>query len=101
MAPSLTRAPHLVVEVARGLLGTERPELRASVERVTDLELAHPGDELGRELVCHRVDDDEPLGRHAALPRVVHATHIGPLDGLADVCIVEDDEGVAAAELKH
>jgi hypothetical protein len=100
LGAALHRAMHLIGEVSRGLFGAEGPELRALILRITDDEIAHPGHELAGELVGHGLDHDESLGRHAALPGVVHAADIGPARGLLDVRVLEDDERVAAAELE-
>ena len=71
------------------------------VDRVTDAERLHARDEQLLELVGDVVVHDEPLGRDAALPVVLHARGHRGLRGLLEVGRRHHDERVAAAELEH
>jgi hypothetical protein len=51
------------------------------------------------ELIGDLVDDDESFGGHTTLAGVVHAAPYGPLHGLIEFGVFENDEGVAAAQL--
>ena len=49
------------------------------------------------EAVGERIDDNEALGRDAALPRVVHLSPDCPLHGLVEIGVLEHDEGITPA----
>src|SRR3989449_3915440 len=93
-------AAHLLLDVLEDLFRGERTDVRRVVLRVADLEGAHALDEslleLGGDLLVH----DEPLGRDAALPGVLHARRHGDLRCLVEIRAGENDERIAAAQLE-
>ena len=64
------RAPHLIVEIREHGPRRQRADLGRRIERIADLERAHPLGEAALEDVRHRLGHDEALGGDARLPAV-------------------------------
>ena len=79
LAPVCTVAPwrQRLLDLADQLvalgLGHDGPDVGGRVEGIAHDQRVHGLDEAGLELVGHRVDHDEPLGRDARLAVVLHA----------------------------
>ncbi len=91
LAPAWTVAPwrrrllHLAHQLVALRLADDRPDVGGGVEGVAHDQRVHRLDEAGLELVGHRVDDDEALGRDARLAVVLHAGGHGGAHGVVEV----------------
>ena len=86
----------LVAQVGSGL----RSDRGRLVERVAHRPGPHPLDEPLLELPQHGLDDDEALGRDAALAAVDEPRGGAGLGRRVEVGVLEHDVGIAAAELE-
>jgi hypothetical protein len=92
------RSIHEMQERSLGRQGTQR---RLRIHRVTRLECLEGCRKLLEEPGRKFLDDDESLRRDARLPVVVHTAPHGPFNGALEIGILENDEGIAAAEFKR
>src|SRR5712691_7459332 len=77
------------------------PDLGVARQRIADAAGTKLLEEPGDELIGHRLDDDEALGRDTALA-AVDQPRVGRGAGRrGHVRVGEDDEGIAAAQLEH
>ena len=100
-APCATASADVLLDVEQALLVGERTDVGLLVHRIADAQRLHARDEQLLERVGDVVVHDEPLGRDAALPVVLHARRHRGLRGLLEVGRRHDHERVAAAELEH
>src|ERR1700722_11750228 len=97
--PPTTKLADLAKQLYKGRFRGQRAERRSLVHGVSWFKRGQRGLELAEKAVSQLFDDDESLGRDAALARVVHLAPDRPLDRLIEIGILEHDEGVAAAKL--
>jgi hypothetical protein len=88
-----------LVDPSRALAGDERADVDTLLGALADGERAHPGGELGRELLGDGLVDEEPVGGRAGLTDVAHLGEHRAVDRRVDVGVLEDEEGGVAAEL--
>jgi hypothetical protein len=69
------------------------------VHRIARFERRERRLEFRQESIGDSLGDDEPLGRTAGLPVVVHPSPDSPRDRVLEIGIIEDDECVAPTEL--
>ena len=91
------RLLHLPVQLVAEIVARLRAHLRGAVERITHPAGRHLVDEEAEEALGHRLDDDEALGRYAALPAVDETRVGGDVRRARQVRVGEDHERVAAA----
>src|ERR1700722_348188 len=99
LRPLGDRTIDLLQQVYQGRIRGQRTQRRLLIHRIPWFESRKGCLELLQEFVGEFFDDDEPLCRTAGLSGVVHPAPDGPLDGVIEVGIVENNKGVASAEL--
>ncbi len=79
----------------------KRADSHRRIERVADRQGSERGREPFDEAIRQRVRHEEALRRDAALSIVLGAGADRCVDHRVQVCVLEDKEGIAAAELEH
>src|SRR3546814_9747458 len=97
--PSLARGGDLFQETFDRALGRKRPEARRHLIGIAGLERARLArEELKEGRAPLIADDDDPLRRNAALPRVEQAAEERRVDRRLERRVGQHDEGIAASQ---
>eukprot|EP00906_Rhabdomonas_costata_P017519 RCo025295 len=91
----------LLVHLRPGSHTHHGPHLGLWVQGVAHLDRGHLRREQCEKLVVHSLRDDEPLGSDAALTAVQGATCGAHLRRVVQLGVLEDEVGIAAAQLQH
>src|SRR5699024_420202 len=95
------RARDLIMQGRAQVLARDRAEAGIRIGRIAVLNLAHVFNIGIAELLVHRIDHDEALGRDAGLASVVDASLHAVRHGFVDVGVGQYQIGIIAAQLQH
>lgn len=95
------RIHHLAVQRVAQIGPRQWPYIRFFIGRISHLQCGHVLGERRQKLVGDSFDQNEALGRDAALPGVQAARGDPGRCRLGDIRVFQDDEGIRAPQLQH